>query len=355
MKALRLPPDARVLVVVLRRLGDVLLSTPLIHSLRVALPAATIDALVFEATEGILTGNPDLTNIIAVPRRLGAGEYWALLRRLLRRYDLALSTQTGDRPTMLAVVAGRYSVGPVEAERVSARVKRWALSRSLVADRRRHRIPEVLRLAEAIGIAAIPQVVCPSGTVRRELAPREAYAVIHAAPMFTYKRWTSDGWRCLATALRQRGLSTVATGGKDDADYLDRVWDDRHIVRLDGRLEWPELTALIRGAQVYIGPDTAITHLAAATGAPTVALYGPTNPQIWGPWPSGGLDDPWQAAGTMQRRGNVWLVQNPLSCLPCQQEGCDRHLDSRSQCLDELSVSAVIAAVDQALAARRCA
>ena len=107
-------------------------------------------------------------------------------------------------------------------------------------------------------------------------------------------------------------------------------------MRLDGKLEWPELTAAIRGAQVYVGPDTAITHLAAATGAPTVALYGPTDPRLWGPWPVGGLDRPWDAAGTIQQRGNVWLVQNPLPCLPCQLEGCERRLDSYSRCLDEL-------------------
>jgi len=133
------------------------------------------------------------------------------------------------------------------------------------------------------------------------------------------------------------------------------VWRDARVVRLDGKLDWPELTALIAGARVYIGPDTAITHLAAAAGAPTVALYGPTDPRLWGPWPCGGLEPSWQASGTIQRRGNVWLVQNPLPCLPCQLEGCERRLDSHSQCLDELTVEQVLAAVDQALAMRQAA
>jgi heptosyltransferase-3 len=62
------------------------------------------------------------------------------------------------------------------------------------------------------------------------------------------------------------------------------------------------------------------------------------------------LSAPWAAAGTIQQRRNVWLVQNPLPCLPCQQEGCDRHLTSRAQCLDELTSSQVLAAVDRALA-----
>jgi heptosyltransferase-3 len=48
-------------------------------------------------------------------------------------------------------------------------------------------------------------------------------------------------------------------------------------------------------------------------------------------------------------------VQNPLACLPCQLEGCERRLDSHSQCLDELTVAQVLAAVDQALSMRQAA
>ena len=56
----------------------------------------------------------------------------------------------------------------------------------------------------------------------------------------------------------------------------------------DGILTWAELAGLIAAAKVYVGPDTSVTHLAAATGAMTVALYGPTDPRRWGPWPLGG-------------------------------------------------------------------
>src|SRR5436190_18678347 len=100
---------ARILVVALRRLGDVLLTTPLIRSLKRAYPDAAIDALMFRGTEGILTGNPDVADLITMPERPTAGQSFALLRRLWRRYDLALSTQSGDRPTLLAWAAGSRS------------------------------------------------------------------------------------------------------------------------------------------------------------------------------------------------------------------------------------------------------
>jgi len=354
MKSISLPNNPRVLVIALRRLGDVLLTTPLIRSLKRAFPLGSIEALVFAGTAGILSGNPDIANIITAPERPRARDNLLLLR-LAKHYDLAVSTQTGDRPTTLAWIAGRQSAGPVEASGIPAIVKRFALSRSCLMEQGRHRVLDMLRLAELLGIPACSEIVCPAGAVRGQILPTGSYAVVHAAPMFSYKRWGPDGWRALAAMLRERGLETIVTGAKQDRAYLDEVWEGYEVVRLDGVLEWPELSALIGAARVYIGPDTAVTHLAAGTGAPTVALFGPTDPRIWGPWPVGGLDSPWAAAGTIQRRGNVWLIQNPLPCLPCQQEGCERRLDSHSRCLDELSVGQVISAVDQALAVRQAA
>jgi heptosyltransferase-3 len=101
---------------------------------------------------------------------------------------------------------------------------------------------------------------------------------------------------------------------------------------------------------VYVGPDTSVTHLAAATGCPTVALYGPTDPRLWAPWPTHSAESGFVAAEPIQQRGNVVLIQNPLPCLPCQLEGCERRLDSYSRCLDELPVAQVLAGVDRAIA-----
>jgi len=119
------------------------------------------------------------------------------------------------------------------------------------------------------------------------------------------------------------------------------------------QFSWPKNVALLSHAQVYIGPDTSVSHLAAATGCPTVTLFGPTDPRIWGPWPVGGLEVPWQASGNIQHRGNVWLVQNPLPCMPCMLEGCERRIGSASACLQELTAEQVLTAVDQALASGR--
>jgi heptosyltransferase III len=352
MMRIALPAEPRILVVVLRRLGDVLLTTPLVRSLRVAWPDARIDALVFADTAEILAGNPDLNGIIEVPPRPNARTSLKLAAQLWNRYALAVSTQSGDRPTMFAWIAGQRHIGPVDSGLRGA-LRRQLLDRSVAPAPGEHRVEEVLRLADALGIARVPEVVCPRVENPHD-APDEPFAVVHAAPMFRYKRWTRAGWRMVATALAERGLRVLATGGPAAAErtYLDEIWVDAAVKRLDGRLTWRAIAGLLKQARVYVGPDTSVTHLAAASGCPTVALFGPTDPRLWGPWPAGGLREPWATAGTIQRRGNVWLVQNPLPCMPCQQEGCERYIDSFSACLDKLSPRSVLQAVEEALAAR---
>ena len=92
-----------VLVVVTRQIGDVLLTTPLIHAARLRWPQAAIDVLGFEGTLGMLQGNPDVSNLIATPARPGAGGLWRLARRLWRQYDLALiALEMGGSADLLA-------------------------------------------------------------------------------------------------------------------------------------------------------------------------------------------------------------------------------------------------------------
>jgi heptosyltransferase-3 len=348
--AAALAPPARVLVITLARIGDALLTTPLIRSLRRAWPDAAIDVLAFKGSAAMFRGNPDVSTILTLPGKPSAADSLRLAARLWRRYDLAVSTQSGDRPTFYAVLAAPHRAGVVApgTRTLSDAIKRRLLQRTVVTDDTRHRVDQALQLADALGVARVPELVAPAGDPATQ-TPAAPYAVIHAAPMFRYKQWTKDGWRALAAHLAQRGVGLVAIGGPDPAEqaYLRDVWDGITTVRTAG---WPATTALLQGARVYVGPDTSVTHLAAATGCPTVALFGPMDPRLWGPWPAGGMAKPWQASGTIQHQGNVWIVQNPLPCLPCGFEGCERHIASHSQCLDELSPAQVIRAVDAALA-----
>jgi len=67
--------------------------------------------------------------------------------------------------------------------------------------------------------------------------------------------------------------------------YLDDLWGAVSVPvrRIDGRLDWPQLAGLLAKARIYVSPDTSVTHLAAASGCATVALFGPTDPRLWCP------------------------------------------------------------------------
>jgi len=326
--ALRAP--RRALVVTLRYLGDALLSTPLVRSLKQRYPECAVDVLVFAGTEGVFEGNPDIARVIAVPEFTTAADTLRRVRALWRRYDLAVIAQTGTRPFLFGWAAGRHRVGLVAPERGKAWWKRLLLDRSAVFDPNGARVLENQRVAALLGAGADVAVVPPSaGWSRAQVAgalgfdpEAQPFVVVHPAPRWRYKQWTVEGWRALLQALQAQGLHVVVSGGPGEPErtYLDRVLQGeaaRRCVRIDGRLSMAELADVLRRASLFVGPDTATTHLAAACATPTVALYGPTDPAIWGPWPAR-EGCAYRRVAPEQRRGNVLLLQNrDLPCVPC--------------------------------------
>ena len=110
-------PPGSVLIIVTRRIGDVLLATPLMRSVKRAWPDTALDVLVFEGTQGAISANPDIRRVLTVPERPNWLAHLAFLLRIARRYDIALSTLQGDRPTLYAFTAGRWRAGLLNATR----------------------------------------------------------------------------------------------------------------------------------------------------------------------------------------------------------------------------------------------
>lgn len=343
----------RVLVIVTRRIGDVLLATPLIRSLKQAWPDAQIEALVFNGTQGVLLGNPDLHAVHTVPERPRFLQHAALIMRLFKRYDLALSLLPGDRPTLYAWLAGRRRIGLL-LDRPGQRWKRILLDQWAPLDTvNTHTVRAHLALAGVLGIPAVPEVVVSwrpedAATVDALLGqPCGALAVLHPYPKFRYKMWHQQGWIAVAQWLLDNGFRVALTGGPDvdERAYVDAIAKQLpdSVINTAGRLTLGGTAALLTRAQFYVGPDTAVTHMAAATGVPTIALFGPSEPVKWGPWPKGhtASANPWHRLGD-QRVGNVQLIQGRAACVPCGHEGCERHTGSASDCLLAISAQSVI-------------
>jgi heptosyltransferase-3 len=359
------PPPRRVLVVSLRFLGDALLSTPLAAAAKHAWPDCAVDMLVFRGCEGMLEGNPHIDRVLTVEQRPSRWEQWRHVRASWNRYDLAFITQTGTRPFLYGWTAARRAVAPSSPERGKNWWKQALLWKHVPSDIATPRVLEIEDLMKAVGISmasAAPAPTAPSAgldlTALSALIGADLsrpYVVFHPSPRWRYKQWTDDGWRSLIRCLLERAFTVVVTGGPGDDEhrYLARVLGDLRspgLIPLPGRLSLAQTADLIRHARLFVGVDTATTHVAAATGTPTVAIFGPTDPVIWGPW--GGAR--YEKVAPVQQRGNVTLIQNPtLPCVPCQQEGCERHPTSRSDCLDRLAPARVTDEVEQVLRGER--
>ena len=350
-----------ILVVVTRRIGDVLLATPVIRSLHRHWPDAKIDVLVFRGTEGVLAGNPDVRGVLTIAERPTKGAHLALAARLWRRYDLSVSLVPSDRPTFYAWLAGRRSCGLV-VNAPKHRWKQWLLDIAVDYDNSNtHTVNLYLRTLEPLGVPAITEVVAvrpEKDMLRIDALLREGsitceFAVLHPSPKFPYKMWTQSGWCEAGRWLQAKGLQLVLTGGPaaEERAYVGKIAALLpRALNFAGKVSLTETACLLAQARLYIGPDTAVTHLAAAIGTPSIALFGPTDPVKWGPWPAEqrSQHNPWRRTGS-QRVGNVVLLQGTGLCVPCMHEGCARHIESFSDCLQQLPASRIIAAADTLL------
>ncbi len=360
MKKAKIREPHRVLVIVLQRIGDVLLATPIARSLKEQWPSVQIDFLVAEGTEGILSpGDGIIDQVISVKRNSGVGATLRLLSRIFRQYDLALSTQSGDRSIFYTLLAARWRASMVPSKKPFLDWKR-AVSSAWVEDDKldRHVVLQNALLMDAIGVKPVRDVVVPTSldvaTSTNENVERRKYVVIHPGAKFPYKEWTKEGWIKVISGLVTSGLDVVLSGGPDTAEkrYCELLCREDYpgpgtVINRAGQTSFPDLAQCLSKAALYIGVDTSVTHLAAATGVAVLSIYGPTNPVKWAPWPKGYEQDfpPFQSyTKAPQTVGNVTLLQgdNAKACVPCHLEGCDRHPQSRSQCLDRLDPQTVL-------------
>lgn len=338
-----------VLVVVTRQIGDVLLTTALIREARRLWPQAQVDVLGFAGTLGMLRGNPDVRDAIAMPARAGVAATWRLARRLWRRYDLALVADPGDRAHLVGWLAARERAGLLPAAGSSNWWKRRLLRHAVVGAGDLGDVHVVQEKAQLLApwqgqSVPAPQLVGPAGAplpaaLQGQLAA--GYVVMHTPSMWPYKQWPLPHFRRLAELLAQAGRQVVLTGGPgagDRAAVAAMAGPAPSPLLVDaGLLDFNQLAELLRGAALYIGPDTSVSHLAAACGTPVLAIFGPTNPQRWAPWPAGEQPVRFARRGPVQSVGAVTLLQAELPCVPCGKAGCEDHRQSHTDCLPAIT------------------
>ena len=262
--------------------------------------------------------------------------YLGFLGQLRQNRGHCLIDLEGERYSgALARLSGcRRRIGPV------AKRSRWFYSESLKLDYEAHRFNA---FGEILGDYAAGET--PASELDFQVSPELAakvelplagdsagrpLAVIHAGASVAYKRWPRKHFASLARGLHGAGCRTAWIGaGKPDAEIVAEIAKEIgevSTINLCDRMSLPELVAVLRRASVFIGCDSGPMHLAAACGAPVVALFGPSRESIWAPL----------GAGATVLRGTQ----------PCAAE-CDAwHCPNDYHCLTSLTPEMVL---DQAL------
>lgn len=296
----------RILALQLKRIGDLVLTTPALHALRSA--GAHVTLVVLDGTAALspmLVGAVDTTLVYR-----SAGGNGALWKQLWRgRFDACVDFTGRDRSALLTLAA-RATTRLIA--RPALRKGRWRrLCYNAVADapvRSRHTVdhyldhlgPLLLPIPLPDGAPPGPVLHLPPAAIAQAaqilaahgLGAHEDYVVVHPGSARAEKYWLPDRWAEVITSCqRTLGRRCVLTGGRHDPT------EDRHLgqlraalaargqpcVDLAGQLDLPTLAAVLARASLFLGVDSGPMHLAAAWQRPQVVLFGPTNPFHWRP------------------------------------------------------------------------
>jgi heptosyltransferase-3 len=341
------------LISCLRLLGDVVLSLPLLDMVKSEHPACEIDYLVPAGSGAFLRCDPRIRNVIEHQR--GGLSY---IPKILFRYDWSFGIDSSDRSVISVITSGvRKRVARLDAGQPIYRCwKNLALTNPTMVPHGAPVIKRNVHLARAAGLnpsrchATVHWSGAHEETVERLLIgagiANDGHFVVHPFSRFPHKEW--DLTRVAAASdhiARTHGLRPVWTGSGSDRDRaLLAAAAERATVRpvlCAGTLDLNAVTCLIARARLYIGVDTGISHFAATTGTPMVALFGPTPTCEWAPWNNEReLDYEFPKHPGSFRNGHISVLQDAEAHLRDNLTPPKMHLPTTS--MAAISVDAVV-------------
>jgi ADP-heptose:LPS heptosyltransferase len=311
----------RVLAIRPRALGDVVLVTPALRSLRLGHPDAELDVLTEERYRPLLESHAALTRIWALDRSWTASAelMWRLRQR---RYDLVVDFFGNPRTALLTrAIGARRTAGYQLRGRSSAyrilepRTRSWPNGRD-GRPRREYAAATHLRLALAAGgrdDGLEPRLTLPPGASAAAMRLLEAAGIrnpartvgLVAAATWPTKAWPAFHAGVLARRLAEAGREVLLLSGPGEASIAAAVRRHASAVRELPPCGVGELMGVIARLAALVGNDSGPKHVAAALGVPTFTWYGPTHPDTWSP------------PGSMH--GWWWT---PLPCRGCDRTRC---------------------------------
>jgi len=279
--------------------GDVLLSTPLVATIRRAYPKARLDYAVGPWSRPLLETNPHLDNLLDCgpvgSGEYGWGDYWALVQRLRAGdYDACFVLERSPLMGLLPYLAGiPHRVG------LDSGGRGFSLTLRVPVKGIKHEAELYLDTARAVGIKverpALEFYPRPEERERAQALLEKARPLVAIHPAggrnpgmyLPAKRWPPERFAAIADRIiEDLGGAVVLIGGPGDEEVAAAV--NEHMTNepldLTGRLTWGETGAVLEKCDLCLGNDTGAIHLAVAVGTPVVAIFGPSDPRIYGPY-----------------------------------------------------------------------
>ncbi|MDP8217904.1 MAG: lipopolysaccharide heptosyltransferase II [Candidatus Theseobacter exili] len=321
------------------RLGDVVLSTPVIKSLRQAYPNAYIAMMVRPYTVDIVAGNPDLNEVIICDKKrihkswLSSIRFAYWLKR--KQFDLVLILHSTNRVNLISWLARiKRRVGWSRKMGFLLTDKLPYLKRKAL----KHEMDYNFEMLEYLNIPVVsrePVVYVPEEIEEkvRKLLEEEGiketdkYIAVHPDASCRSKKWPLDRFEALcAKTIKENKLKCVIIGGPGSEDLGKRIKRSNkdNICDLTGKLTIKETAAVLKNAAIVVSNDSGPVHLATAVGTPVIAIFGRKHkdlgPNVWGP------------VGK-----NDIALQKDVGCEECLPHDCPKNYE----CLNALTVDEV--------------
>jgi ADP-heptose:LPS heptosyltransferase len=326
----------RILIIKLRAIGDVVLSTIVIPNLRRAYPDASIEFLTEKSAAPVVLNHRDVDDVIVFDRS-SAGSVWLLREVRRRRFDLVIDLFGNPRTALVTKMSGAiHRVG------FRFRGRTYAYNR-LVTPRGGavHNTQFNLDALEAIGIPIVERTThFPMSKEDGQFAEeffaqsgvgRLPVVALNSGGGWYTKRWSLDRFADLGNRIvadfHLRVLLVWGPGEADDVAYIRSRLNVEPLIPPLTSLG--QLGALLKRCSLLITNDSGPMHIGAALGTPVVAIFGPTNPELQGPY---GVD-------------SAVIRFDHLHCLGCNLTQCP----IGHPCMRGLSVEAVVNGVRQFL------
>lgn len=299
--------DARVLLVRMGALGDIVHALPVLAALRAYAPGVRVDWLVDARYAGVLGLVEGLHRVVVVRagedgddgRTVRFAAVGGMVRALTflqdQRYDVALDLQGLIKSALFARLSGARRVLGFARDALREQAAAFAYQEHVAVDDRGHVVHKNLALLAPLGVPPVglvfPWTLRTSAVVADVIAePRVAraggFVLLNPGAAWENKRWPAERFGALAAALAARhGLPSVIAWGPGEQDRAAAV-----VAASQGQAfaspptTLADVLALARAARLCVSGDTGPLHLAASVGTPVVALFGPTRPERNGPW-----------------------------------------------------------------------